>query len=327
MSGLLAGISILHWCCRETRPHIKSLMNKHVVITGASSGIGLAMAKEVLLQGGFVSMISRNPSNLQRAVKSLVEDISCHPDRIFTKAADVSNFRAITQAIQEAFQWKPIDVLITNAGLTRSGNLETQTVEDIDLTIGTNLNGTIYPIHASLPLLKKHSKEHPVSIVLVGSLASMFVFYAEGVYTATKYAVKGLAESLKIELMPYNIAVSLACPGFVETPFLDEVEKDEKDLKLLKILNMYDRKRAEDPNDVAKRVLEGAKKGSFLIVKTNYPGLYVSTLARGFVPAESLGRLLLEMVLYFPFRALSVLAQPGYRRALLKHFRRNNGRQ
>ncbi|KAH9305825.1 hypothetical protein KI387_010229 [Taxus chinensis] len=324
ITGLLAGISLLHWFSKGKSPHMKSLENKHVVITGGSSGIGLAMAEEVLLQGGFVTIISRSSANLQGAVERLVQNVSCHPDRIFSQAADVSNSQAIAQAIHEAFRWKPIDVLICNAGLTRGGSLENQTVEDIDLTIGTNLNGTIYPVHAALSLLKHRSKEHPVSIVFFASLASMFIFYGHSVYTATKYAVKGLAEALKFELMPYNIAVSLVCPGFVATPLLNEVEKDDDNIEVLKVVNLYDHKTAENPRDVAKRVLEGAKKGSYLIAKTNYPGLFLSTVARGFVPAESLGRFWLEMILYFPFRAITVLAQNDYRKAILEHFKRKN---
>uniref|UniRef100_A0A0D6QYP9 3-dehydrosphinganine reductase n=1 Tax=Araucaria cunninghamii TaxID=56994 RepID=A0A0D6QYP9_ARACU len=319
--SVLFGITMFK---RSSSPVMKSLEKKHVVITGGSSGIGLAMAKEVLLQGGFVTLISRSAANLEGAAEKLVKDLSCNPDKIFSKAADVSNYRAISQAIQEAFQWRPIDVLICNAGLTRGGNLETQTVEDMNLTMHTNFNGTVYTVHAALPLLKMHSKEHHVSIVLVGSLASMFFFYGHSVYTAAKHAVKGFAESLKFELMPYDIHVSLACPGFVDTAFLDEVENDKENIKLLKIMNFYDRGSAEKPTGVAKIILEGAKKGTYLITtKINYPGLFVSTVARGFVPAETVGRFLVEMFLYFPFRALSVLAMSDFRKEVRNHFSRN----
>nr|ABK25881.1 unknown [Picea sitchensis] len=324
--GLAAGISVFFRPSgRASALGTKSLEKKHVVITGGSSGIGFAMAQEVILQGGFVTLISRSYANLQAAVERLVKDLSCDPDRVLSKVADVSDHQAITQAIQEAFQWKPIDFLICNAGLTRGGQLENQPVEDMDLVIRTNLNGTVYPVHAALPLMKERSKEHPGSIVFIGSQASLFVFYGHSVYTATKYAVKGLAESLKLELTPYDISVSLACPGFVDTPFLDEAEKekDEDDIKLLKIVNLYDRKNVEIPKNVAKKVLEGAKQGTFLITTNIYPGLFVSTLARGFLPAESVGRCLLEMIMYFPFRALSLLGANDIHKAILKYSKVN----
>lgn len=321
-----AGISLFFWpSVRGSALVVKSLEKKHVVITGGSSGIGLTMAHEVILQGGFVTLISRSSANLQAAVQLLVKNMSCDPARVSAKVADVSDYEAISQAIQEAFQWKPIDVLICNAGLTRGGQLENQTVEDLELVIGTNLNGTVYPVHAALPLMKQRSKEHPGSIVFIGSQASMFVFYRHSVYTAAKHAVKGLAESLRLELLPYNISISLACPGFVDTPFLDEVEKDEDEdnIELLKIVNLYDRKKAENPKEVAKKVLEGAKQGTFLITTNIYPGLFLSTVARGFFPAESSGRCLLEMIMYYPFRFLTLLANNDIPKAILKHSKNN----
>lgn len=323
--GVVAvGMSVLFWPSgRASGLGRKSLENKHVVITGGSSGIGLAMAKEVILQGGFVTLISRSSANLQVAVESIVKDLSCDPARVLSKVADVSDFQAITQAIQEAFQWKPIDVLICNAGLTRGGQLENQTVEDMDLVVRTNLNGSVYPVHAALPLMKERSKEHPASIVFIGSQASLFVFYGHSVYTATKFAVKGFAEALRLELLPYDISISLACPGFVDTPFLEEAETDEDTTEILRIVNLYDRKKAENPKEVAKKVLEGAKQGTFLITTNIYPGLFLSTLARGFLPAENVGRCLLELIMYFPYRALTFLANNDFRKAILKYSKNN----
>eukprot|EP01018_Ginkgo_biloba_P025122 Gb_16341 [translate_table: standard] len=179
---------------------------------------------EALVQGAFVTLISRTSANLYSAIQRLLKDVPCDPARMFSKVADVGNYEAIRAAIQEAYEWKPIDVLICNAGLTRGGQIDNQSVEDVDLIIRTNLTGTIYSVHAALPLMKKHSKENPTSIVLIGSLASKYMFYGHSVYTATKHAVRGLAESLRLELLPYNIYISLVCPGFVDTPLLEEGE-------------------------------------------------------------------------------------------------------
>ena len=143
------------------------------------------------------------------------------------QAADVGDFAAISEAVAASLRWRPIDVLICNAGITHAGYLEHTDVEDVDRVIRTNINGTVYALHQVLPSLKERSMEdnqsHRVSIVIISSLASLFFMYGHAVYTASKYAVRGLAEGMRMELMPYkNIKISVVCPGFVDTSFLDE---------------------------------------------------------------------------------------------------------
>lgn len=90
-----------------------------------------------------------------------------------TQAADVGDYSAIAEVIKQSYEWRPIDVLICNAGLTRSGFLEDVSVEDMNTVVQTNLLGSVFPVHAALPQLKQRSSDHPISIVFVGSLASL----------------------------------------------------------------------------------------------------------------------------------------------------------
>jgi NADP-dependent 3-hydroxy acid dehydrogenase YdfG len=85
----------------------------------------------------------------------------------------VGDYTAISTAVKESYDWRPIDVLINNAGITRSGFMEDFSVEDINTVVQTNLLGSIYPVHAILPQLKLRSRDHPISIVFIGSLASL----------------------------------------------------------------------------------------------------------------------------------------------------------
>ena len=89
------------------------------------------------------------------------------------QAADVRDFEALSSAIIRAHEWKAIDVMVCNAGLTRGGYLGDGKMEDIELTVNTNLMGTINALHTALPLLKAHSCTQPVSIVIMGSLSSL----------------------------------------------------------------------------------------------------------------------------------------------------------
>ncbi|KAH9310707.1 hypothetical protein KI387_025742 [Taxus chinensis] len=292
----------------KPKPSIGNLKNKHVLITGGSSGIGLQIAKEALLEGAFVTIVARTPAKLEMAVEDLRREVKCDASRINSQAADVSKYENISKAIKESHLRRPIDVLICNAGFLRSMYLENTSIEEVDLTIQTNLTGTLYTLHAALPLMKKREGRPPASVVLMCSLSSLFMLYGHDVYTATKYALRGLAESLRLQLIPYNIRVSLVCPGFVETPLLDQCEAEIEDgmLALVKLFNLYNRKKAEDPKDVAKYTLKAAKEGRF-ITTAFFPGLFLATLSRGVLPADSAFRALLELILYLPLRLVSFI--------------------
>lgn len=85
----------------------------------------------------------------------------------------MGDYGAISRAVKESFEWRPIDILVNNAGITRSGFMEDFSVEDIDTVVQTNVLGSVYPVHVILPQLKLRSRNHPVSIVFIGSLASL----------------------------------------------------------------------------------------------------------------------------------------------------------
>lgn len=304
---------------RRTPPFMDSWRHKHVFVSGGSSGIGLAIARLALLEGAFVSLVSRSSSNLREAVDLLVKETNCRPDRIRFLAADVGDYSAISAAVKAALDWKPIDILVCNAGLTRGGYLENTQVDDLDTTIRTNLNGTIYQLHAALPFLKERSVANPVSIVIISSMASLFFLYGHAVYTSTKYALRGLAEGLRAELVPYNnIRVNLICPGFVNTPFLDDATKDSEVTTIMQKVNLLDRKNCETPESVAVCTLEAVKRGCFVVV-TQPIGISLLMLARGLMPADNVWKVVFELISMVPFRLLSIKWACDIRRNILQN--------
>ncbi|KAH9313283.1 hypothetical protein KI387_028318, partial [Taxus chinensis] len=284
---------------------MRSLQCKHVLITGGSSGIGLEIAKEAVSQGAYVTLVARDSSKLRKACEEIVREEQCGKDVINLKVADVSDHEAISEAVQGAFQWRPIDVLVCNAGVTKISYLDQIPIEKIAVIVGTNLNGTLYTVHAALPLMKQRSIQcQGTAIVIMGSLASLYPLYGSGLYTSTKYALRGLAESLRLELFPYNIGVALVCPGTVETPMLNEIEDARKDPKFYYVRNktsFYNRSQAEDPRNVAKATLEAAKHGKFLVA-TSLKGHVLSILSPGLLPAHSFLRGVIELVMFVPVR-------------------------
>lgn len=293
-----------------------------MLITGGSSGIGFAFAKRCVSEGAFVTLMSRKEDNLAKARDSLLKTVGCQSDRILLKAVDVTDAAAVSLAIQESFRWRPIDILVCNAGRAISGPLDAVDVKDLDLVARTNFLGCVYPVHAALPLMKLRSIENPSSIVFVSSLSALLFVPEFNLYTPTKYALKGLAEMLRIELLPYNIRVNLVCPGYTETPMLDEADKAASASELLNKLTFYDRAYAELPDEVAAKTIEGIKKGSFLIT-SSISGFLIGVLSRGVIPAESPPIALIEFILLSPMRICSFIWFAYMRRILQKHFGEN----
>ncbi|KAL2609359.1 hypothetical protein R1flu_027932 [Riccia fluitans] len=323
--GFLVGgmIGLVMGFFERRTPHIPSLEEKHVFITGGSTGIGYCIAKNALSLGAYVTMTGRSLRNLQKAYDSLTEEVVDTEKRIRFKAVDASDYKLMSEAINESNSWKPIDVLVCNAGLTRSGYLDQMPIEDLDLTVQTNILGTVYPVHSALPLMKQRSPDHPMSIVFIGSLASLFLMYGNSVYTATKYALKGMAESLRLELLPYSIRVSLVCPGFVRTAFLDEAEKRDELQILMKQINMYDRNQAQTPDEVAKKTLEAVKYGSAIVTTTPILGTALLILARGFIPDDSILKTFQEVLAYPLVRIFTIFAKFDMHRRIMAYHHRN----
>lgn len=301
---------------------MESLINKHVLVTGGSSGIGLAIARKAIEEQAFVTLISRNASNLARAVEKLVEQTHCSRDRIFCQVADVGNYSSIATAVKEAIRWRPVDVLVCSAGITRGGFLHNSPIEDFELTIRTNLNGTIYALHTALPSMKERSVAHPTSIVIVSSMISLYFMYGHSAYTATKHALRGLAETLRMELVPYNMRVCLSCPFFVNTPFLDDVRSDSETTEVLKRINFLDQESSESPESVASSIIDAVKRGTFLLL-TQRIGYGALALGRGMIPADDVWWVLYELVMMVPFRIFSIKFAADIRRDILNVVNKN----
>jgi short-subunit dehydrogenase len=181
-----------------------------VAVTGASRGIGAAVATAVARRGARIGLIARTSGDLDGVLERAGGDG-------LALAADVSDRDALIAALDQiAAQLGPVDVLVANAGIGAYGPLVDMSYEEIERLVEVNVLGTMYSIRAVLPSMIARRRGH---IVTVGSIAGRIGSPFEAVYSATKFAGVGLTEAFAVEVAPYGIGVSLVNPGVVATDF------------------------------------------------------------------------------------------------------------
>lgn len=188
------------------------LTPSHVIITGGSSGIGLALARLYLERGASVTLIARSAKRLQEAAVLLGNG-----PKLGYRSADVADFQALTAAIAEAeSQHGPCDLLITSAGVVRPSPLQAMDVTEARTQIETNLLGTI---HAA-KILWSGMADRGGRMVFVSSGAAFIGLHGYAPYCASKAALVGLADSLRQEAAGTRLGISICFPPDTDTPQL-----------------------------------------------------------------------------------------------------------
>jgi NAD(P)-dependent dehydrogenase (short-subunit alcohol dehydrogenase family) len=187
------------------------LVSRVWFITGASSGFGHLLAKEVLRRGDRLIATARDITKL--------EDLTgLHPDQVSTFTLDVTKPEQIKSVVREALHvFGHIDVLVNNAGYGVAGAAEEVTEAEFDPMLQTNLYGLIRTTKALLPNLRMRHSGH---IINLSSIAGLVGSAGWGMYATTKFAVEGFSEALADELKPLGIHVTIVEPGPFRTDFL-----------------------------------------------------------------------------------------------------------
>lgn len=217
-----------------------------VFITGASSGIGKACAEQFAALGANVVITGRREERLKALANALSSEhgISCIPIQL-----DIRNFEQVQAAFKKLETDKiDIDVLVNNAGLALgTDKIQDGLVSNWDTMIDTNVKGLLYATKAVLPAMIKKNHGH---IINIGSVAGHGCYVSGNVYCATKYAVRALSKSLRLDLIGTAIRVSEVDPGAVETEF-SEVRWSDKD----KAKKFYQGFQPLTPEDIADAVV------------------------------------------------------------------------
>ena len=194
---------------------MKNLKKKVVFVTGASSGIGKATAEKFAALGANILICARRIDRIEKLANELHKKYKV---KVFAFELDVRNFEDVQEAIKGLpKEWKKIEILVNNAGLSRGLNkIQDGVLEDWEEMIDTNVKGLLYVSKCVMPFMLKNNRGH---IINLGSIAGREVYPAGNVYCASKFAVDAITKGMRIDLSGTGIKVSTVDPGLVNTEF------------------------------------------------------------------------------------------------------------
>ncbi|MEV7344337.1 SDR family NAD(P)-dependent oxidoreductase [Streptomyces sp. NPDC093544] len=187
------------------------------VVTGASSGIGAAVARVLAARGSAVALVARREDRLV----ALAEELTAAGGRALPVEADVTDPEQARAAVERAVEeWGRLDILVNNAGVPQRGPLMDSSPAEFERVVGVNLLGSMYCAHAALPHLVEAAASEPrrvADLVNVSSVAGHVVHKTTSVYNASKFGLNAYSEALRQEVAGRRVRVSVLEPSAVTT--------------------------------------------------------------------------------------------------------------
>ena len=199
---------------------MKNIKGKVIAITGASSGMGKAIALELAKNGAKVVLGARRTEQLQQ----LVEEIKSTGGEATCTTIDVKNKADLLRLVNTAVQhYGKLDVIVNNAGVSQLSRIDALDIEGWEEMIDINLKGVLYGMAAAIPVFKQQQSGHIVNII---STSGIKIVPMQGVYAGTKNAIRTISEAFRQE-SDGNIRITGISPGFVKTDFADNIKNEE----------------------------------------------------------------------------------------------------
>jgi 3-dehydrosphinganine reductase len=230
---------------------VTKLADAHAVITGGSSGIGRETARRLVARGARVSLIARDEGRLASAAADVGAGATASAD-----VADPDTVRAALASVVAVNG--PCDVLVTSAGSSHPGYFEQLDEAVFRNQMDVDYFGTLHAIRAVVPSMIERQRGHLVTISSTAGLIGVFGYTA---YGPAKYAVRGLTETLRVELAPYGIVVGCVYPPDTRTPGFDA----ENELKPPETERISAAIKPRDPDHVAKAIVAGIEHDRLVI--------------------------------------------------------------
>ena len=239
----------------------RTLEDRVAIVTGASSGIGEATARELTLRGAAVVLASRDAGRLEE----LGREISASGGRALAVKTDISDAGSVEAMVREAVEaFGSLDVLINNAGLGLSGRVAELRAEDLRYVFEVNTVGPLNCVQAALPHMGRGGR-----VINVSSVVGRRAIPKVGGYCATKFALNALSDALRVEIADRGITVTSVYPGTTRTPFRENSRrtKDEK---------RGWRPRGVTPEKVAGKIVDAAERGPRDVYVTLPDRIYIA---------------------------------------------------
>jgi NAD(P)-dependent dehydrogenase (short-subunit alcohol dehydrogenase family) len=245
---------------------MKDFAGRTAFVTGGANGIGIGVVRALLAQGCNVAIADVRPESIERALKSL------GGKPVMGVQVDVSSRQAVARAADEVeAKFGPVSLLFNNAGVNLFQSIEESSYDDWDWIMGVNLHGPINGVMTFAPRMIAAGKGG--YIVNTASMAAFLAAGTPGIYNTTKFAVRGMSESLRASLAPHGIGVSVLCPGLVKSYIYASDDIRPEGLKAgAKPVNQEQVKRLAsvhefgmEPDVIAARVLEAVRENRFHI--------------------------------------------------------------
>lgn len=236
------------------------------IVTGGSSGIGLATARLLAARGARVGLIARDEGRLAEAAKIVGE--AGGRSAVWTHACDVSDEAAVRSAVERfAAEVGEPDLLVNSAGVFIPGYFESMPSELFREHLDIDVLGVIYATRAVVPYMIARKRGH---IVNVSSMAGFMGIFGYTAYSTAKFAVMGFSESLRSEMKPLGIGVTVVCPPDVDTPGLVK----EKSLRPPETDKVCGNVAAIPAEQVAAELVRGVERGKYLVIPGAIGKLY-----------------------------------------------------